>query len=106
MWTDNTSLDMSILRDIGSADAVFSRFDYIFFTLTVLLILFFWNRIVKFLSLCFWYSCRVFVALFFSLVIQGALFFTPPYQIFRKVVGRVFEPNLEYRSATGPSEEL
>jgi hypothetical protein len=97
---------MSFLRDIGTADAVFSRFDYIFFTITVLLILFFWNRIIKFLSLCFWYSCRVFVALFFSLIIQGALFFTPPYQIFRKVVSGVFDANVRDRAAADGGDEL
>jgi hypothetical protein len=38
----------------------------------------------------FWYSSRGFAAFFFAFVVQGALFFTPPYQITRRAVMRLF----------------
>jgi hypothetical protein len=70
-------------------DTVFTPFDYVTFCSIVLFILFFWRQIVRFLMLLFWYSSRVFAAFFFAFVIQGALFFTPPYQLTRKAVMRV-----------------
>ena len=70
-------------------DTVFTLFDYLTFCSIVISILIFWRRIVRFLTLLFWYSLRVFAAFFFAFVVQGALFFTPPYQLARKVVMRL-----------------
>jgi hypothetical protein len=69
--------------------AVFTPFDYVTFCSIVTFILLFWRRIIHFMTLVFWYSSRVFSAFFFAFIVQGALFFTPPYQLTRKAVMRI-----------------
>jgi len=83
------------------ADTIFTLFDYFSFFLILISILIFWRRIVRFLTILFWYSLRVFAAFFFAFIVQGALFFTPPYQLIRKAVMR-----LARGGAAGSSDEL
>lgn len=71
-------------------DTVFTPFDFVSFCSIVIFILFFWRKIVRFFMIMFWYSSRGFAAFFFAFVVQGALFFTPPYQITRRAVMRLF----------------
>jgi hypothetical protein len=70
-------------------DTVFTPFDFVTFCTIVIFIFIFWRRIVRFMTFVFWYSLRVFAAFFFAFVVQGALFFTPPYQLARKAVMRL-----------------
>lgn len=84
-FAPSVSADMSFLHDARLVDAIFNRFDYCFFAFIFTFLLLFWRRIVRFLTILFWYSYRLSIALIFALVIQGALFFTPPYQFVRKI---------------------
>lgn len=87
--------------DANLIATVFTPFDYVIFFCIVLSILIFWRRIIRFMTLIFWYSTRVFAAFFFAFVAQGALFFTPPYQLTRKAIMR-----LARGGTASPSDEL
>jgi hypothetical protein len=72
--------------DTNVAEPIFITFDYFIFCSIVVFILFFWQRLRKYLTHLVWYSLRLFSAIFFALIVQGFMYFSPPYQFVRTTI--------------------